>query len=199
MISIDFTQSSEKNSYKLLIGSVLPRPIAFVTSKSIQGVLNGSPFSYFNVVSSEPPLLSISIRKEGVALKDTARNILDLKAFVVHIVSGNYLKEVNQSSAPYPSDVSEITAVGLTPVKSQKIDVEGIKEAKIRFECVLEKAVDLEGSTLIIGRVVVAHFDEKVYENGHINLNALDPISRLAGNTYGRVGEIITMDRPILK
>jgi len=199
MVSIDFSKSTEKSSYKLLIGSVLPRPIAFVTSKSDQGVLNGSPFSYFNVVSSEPPLLSISIRKEGLVLKDTARNILSLKEFVVHIVSGNYLDAVNQSSAPYPAHVSEIEVVGLSPIKSQKIQVEGIQEAKIRFECILEKAVELEGSTLIIGRVVMAHFDESVYENGHINLTQLDPISRLSGNAYARVGEIISKEKPSIK
>lgn len=196
MISIDFNLLENKEQYKLLIGSVVPRPIAFVTSLSENLVLNGAPFSYFNVVSSEPPLLSISIRKEGKEPKDTLRNILTKKQFVIHIVSSNYLEAVNQSSFAYPQEVSEVEVTKLTKIPSTKIEVPGIKEAKIRFECILENTLDLEGSVLIIGRVIFAHFDELVYEQGKINLKALDPISRLAGNNYGRIGEIITLKRP---
>ncbi|PKL01280.1 MAG: hypothetical protein CVV56_01390 [Tenericutes bacterium HGW-Tenericutes-1] len=196
MISIDFEALENKSQYKLLIGSVVPRPIAFVTSVSENHVLNGAPFSYFGVVSSEPPLLSVSIRKEGVEPKDTLRNILSKKQFVIHIVSKNYLNQVNQSSFSYPKEVSEIEATKLTKVKSQKIDVDGVKEAKIRFECILEQAIDLPGSVLVIGRVVYAHFDEDVYQNGKINIDLLQPISRLAGNKYGTIGEIIELDKP---
>lgn len=196
MISIDFDLLENKESYKLLIGSVVPRPIAFITSLSENHLLNGAPFSYFNIVSSVPPLLSVSIRKEGPRPKDTLRNILENKQFVIHLVTENYLKEVNQSSFSYSSEISEIEVTHLTPVKSSKITVPGIKEAKIRFECLLEQTVDLPGSVLIIGRVVYAHFDDSVYENGKINLQKLQPISRLAGNDYGKIGEIITMKRP---
>ena len=196
MISIDFEALENKSQYKLLIGSVVPRPIAFVTSLSDNLVLNGAPFSYFGVVSSEPPLLSVSIRKEGVEPKDTLRNILQKKQFVIHIVSKNYLEQVNQSSFSYPQEVSEIDVTKLTKVKSHKIDVDGVKEAKIRFECTLENAIDLPGSVLVIGRVVYAHFDEDVYQNGKIDIQALQPISRLAGNKYGTIGEIIELDKP---
>lgn len=196
MISINFELLENKEQYKLLIGSVVPRPIAFVTTLSDKHVLNGAPFSYFNVVSSEPPLLSISIRKEGNEPKDTLRNILAKKQFVIHIVSENYLEQVNQSSFAYHSEVSEVEVTKLTRIESSIIDVPGVKEAKIRFECILETSLDLEGSVLIIGRVVYAHFDESVYEQGKINLKALDPISRLAGNNYGKIGDIITLKRP---
>jgi flavin reductase (DIM6/NTAB) family NADH-FMN oxidoreductase RutF len=196
MIIIDFDHISESDKTKLLIGSIVPRPIAFVTSKSMNGILNGAPFSYFNIVSTEPPLISISIRKEKIHLKDTANNILNLKAFVVHIVSPNYLDQVNQSSFSYPPEVSEITETGLTPVKSLKIPVEGVKEARIRFECLLERAVDLPGSTLIIGKIIAMHVDESVYQDGKILIDQLEPISRLAGSHYATIGEIITKSKP---
>ncbi len=196
MIGIDFEKLENKDQHKLLIGSVIPRPIAFVTSLSDDLVLNGAPFSYFNVVSSEPPLLSISIRKEGLEPKDTLRNILSKQQFVVHIVTDNYLNQVNQSSFQYPPHISEVDSTNLTKIKSQRIEVSGVKEAKIRFECVLETSLDLPGSVLVIGRVVFAHFDESVYEEGKINLDKLNPISRLAGNNYGKIGEIIRLKRP---
>ena len=196
MISIDFEALENKGLYKLLIGSVVPRPIAFVTSVSHAGVLNGAPFSYFSVVSSEPPLLSISIRKEGNEPKDTLRNILQKNEFVIHIVSKNYLEAVNQSSFQYPQSVSEIEVTGLTTIKSHRIDVMGVKEAKIRFECVLEQVVDLPGSVLVIGRVVYAHFDESVYHQGKILIDKLEPISRLAGSSYAMIGDIIELKKP---
>lgn len=196
MISIDFNLIESKDINKLLIGSVVPRPIAFITSLSDTHRLNGAPFSYFNVVSSDPPLLSVSIRKEGLNPKDTLKNILQARQFVIHIVTENYLNEVNQASFSYPSDISEIEITRLTPVESTKIIVPGIKEAKIRFECILETTLDLPGSVMVIGRVVYGHFDDSVYENGKINLQNLSPISRLAGNDYGKIGEIITIKRP---
>lgn len=196
MITIDFDTLEERDMNKILIGSVVPRPIAFVTTLSEQGVLNGAPFSYFNLISSAPPLLSISIRKEGSNQKDTARNILSGQEFVVHIVSSGYLDQVNQSAFPYPPDVSEIKVVGLTQASSGKIKVPGISEAKIRFECVLETTVDLPGSIMIIGRIVMAHIDESVYSDGKIRVRELDPICRLSGNDYAKIGEIITKPRP---
>lgn len=197
MKSFDFENLEKKEQHKLLIGSVVPRPIAFITTLSDKFTLNGAPFSYFNVVSSDPPLLSVSIRKEGSEPKDTLRNILNRKEFVIHIVSENYLEQVNQTSFQYPSNVSEIDVTKLTKIKSTKIEVMGVKEAKIRFECVLEKTLDLPGSVLIIGKVVYAHFDDSVYVDGKIDLDKLNPISRLAGNNYGKIGEILTLKRPI--
>lgn len=196
MIICDFDTLDEREMNKLLIGSVIPRPIAFVTTLSEQGVLNGAPFSYFNLVSSAPPLLSISIRKEGSNQKDTSRNILSGREFVVHIVSSEFLDQVNQSAFPYPPEVSEIDVVGLTRAPSGKIKVPGISEAKIRFECVLETTVDLPGSIMIIGRVVMAQIDESVYSDGKILMRELNPISRLSGNDYAKIGEIITKLRP---
>src|SRR5690606_20166550 len=126
-----------RENYKFLIGSVIPRPVAFVTSLSKDGVLNGAPFSYFNIVSSNPPLISLSVQRSKGERKDTARNIIQTGEFVVHIVDEDHVKKINETAASLPADESEIEYAGLTPVKSDIVSVAGIKEAKIRMECVL--------------------------------------------------------------
>lgn len=203
MIAIDPTSQSERENYKLLIGSIIPRPIAFVTTLTPDGVMNAAPYSYFNIVAANPPLISISVQRKNGELKDTSRNAIDTGAFVVHISDESYVEQINQTAANLPPDESEVTMAGLTPISSDKIVVPGIAEAKIRMECVLEKAIPLGGTEgspacdLLIGRVVRFHMDEAVYMNGHIDPDALKPVSRLAGNSYSKLGEIFSIDRPV--
>lgn len=201
MISIDPAQNSERENYKLLIGSIIPRPIAFITSMSEDGVLNGAPFSYFNIVSSNPPMVSVSIQRSNGKKKDTASNILESKEFVIHIVDDQNVADINQTAASLPPEQSEIELAGLTPVPSTKISVPGIKEAKVRFECQLEHSVELggvdsPGCDLIIGKIVQFHIDESIYENGRIDPIGLGAVSRLAGTNYAKIGDIFSMDRP---
>lgn len=202
MISIDPQANSARDNYKLLIGSIIPRPIAFVTSLSEDGVLNGAPFSFFNIVSSNPPLLSISVQRSGGRMKDTARHIQFRKQFVVHIVDEHNVELVNRTAASLPAEQSEVEYAGMTPVPSMKIDVPGVKEAKIRMECLLEQSIELTGSDspgcdLIIGRVVQFHIDSSIYEDGKIDPLSLKAVSRLAGDSYARLGELFTLERPI--
>lgn len=197
MISIDPTSNTERENYKLLIGSIIPRPIAFVTSLSKDGVLNGAPFSYFNIVSSDPPLISISIGRRDGQRKDTARNILESKEFVVHIVDEDNVALINQTAASLAPDQSEVALAGLTPVESEKISVPGIKEAKIRMECTLEHSLELgNNNDLIIGKIVRFHVSDELYEKGRIDPRGLAAVSRLAGSNYAKVGEIFSIERP---
>jgi flavin reductase (DIM6/NTAB) family NADH-FMN oxidoreductase RutF len=202
MISIDPTTQTDRENYKLLIGSIVPRPIAWVTTLSIDGVLNAAPFSYFSIVASQPPMISISIQRKQGVMKDTARNAIETGSFVVHITDESNIRMVNETAANLSSDESEVERVGLTPIASDVIDVPGLIEAKIRMECILEKAIPLGGSSdqpaceLLIGRVVRFHVDEDVYDNGYINPDQLNPISRLAGNDYARLGTRFSIDRP---
>src|SRR3954465_11376457 len=99
MLSIDPASLSERENYKFLIGSIIPRPIAFITSVSKDGTLNGAPFSYFNIVSSNPPMISVAIQRNGGKQKDTARNILDSEEFVVHIVDQENVEKINETAA----------------------------------------------------------------------------------------------------
>ncbi|ETI70112.1 flavin reductase family protein [Neobacillus vireti] len=201
MLSIDPASLSERENYKFLIGSIVPRPIAFVTTISKDGVINGAPFSYFNIVSSNPPMISLSIQRSAGRQKDTARNIIESKQFVVHIVDEHNVEKINMTAANLPPDQSEIELANLTPVESVKIAVPGVKEAKIRMECSLEHSLELGGSgtpgcDLIIGKVVQFHIESDIYENGRIDPMGLAAVSRLAGNNYAKIGAIFEIERP---
>jgi len=202
MLKIYPNTISERDNYKLLIGSVIPRPIAFVSTQSEGKIVNAAPFSFFNIVSSNPPMLSVSIQRKAGAMKDTASNIKATKQFVIHIVDETTVEEVNKTAASLPPEESEIDLTNLTLIPSSEIDVPAIKESKIRFECELVQALELGdgdaiGCDFIIGRIVAYHFDEAVYQDGKIDPHALNAISRLAGNDYAKVGEIFTINRPL--
>ncbi|MFT4415919.1 flavin reductase family protein [Fredinandcohnia humi] len=201
MLSIDPAKITERDNYKMLIGSIVPRPIAFVTSVAEDGTLNGAPFSYFNIVSSNPPMISLSIQRKNGLKKDTAKNILRQKEFVVHIVDESNVKKVNETAANLPSSESEITHAGLTSVESTTIRVQGVEEAKIRMECKLEHSLELGGSgspscDLLIGKVLQYHVADELYHNGRVDHEKLRAVSRLAGNFYATIGEAFEIERP---
>ncbi|WP_308633986.1 flavin reductase family protein [Paenibacillus silvisoli] len=202
MLSIDPGNQSDRENYKLLIGSIVPRPIAFVTTLTDDGILNGAPFSYFSIVSSNPPMISLSVQRKTGVMKDTARNAKGRREFVVHIVDESNVKQVNETAANIPSNRSEVELAGMTPVQSDEISVPGIKESKIRMECVLEHALELggtpdsPGTDLLIARIVKFHFADEIIENGHIDAQKLAPISRMAGNYYSKLGQLFEIERP---
>lgn len=200
MISIDPQKNSERDNYKLLIGSIIPRPIAFVTTQSEDGIVNGAPFSYFNIVSSNPPMVSLAIQRPNDELKDTARNIYSRREFVVHIVDEENVVKINETAASLPATKSEIELADLTLVQSESVSVPGVKEVKVRLECRLVQAIPLggegPGSDLFIGEVVRFHIDEAIYEKGRINPRDLGAVSRLAGINYAKIGDIFSIERP---
>lgn len=201
MLSLDPSMMSERENYKFLIGSIIPRPIAFVTTLSDDGVLNGAPFSYFNIVSSNPPMISLSIQRSEGRQKDTAKNILDKRDFVVHVVDEQNVEKINKTAASLPANQSEIELASLTPIESKIVSVPGVNEAKIRMECRLEHVLELGGNgspgcDLFIGKVVQYHIENDIYENGRIDPKGLAAVSRLAGTNYAKLGEIFSMERP---
>ncbi|MDQ0269063.1 flavin reductase family protein [Cytobacillus purgationiresistens] len=197
MASIDPEALTERENYKLLTGSIIPRPIAFVTSQSEEGIINAAPFSFFNIVSSNPPMVSLSIARKQEKMKDTARNITALKEFVVHIVDNENVRKINETAASLPPEQSELDIAELNSIPSEVISVPGIKEAKIRMECILEQSLELYGNTdLLIGKVVRFHIEDEILENGKIDAQGLGAVSRLAGHNYARIGEIFEIVRP---
>ena len=201
MLSFEPHEQTERENYRLLTGSIIPRPIAFVTSMASDGTVNGAPFSYFNIVSSNPPMVSISIQRKDGVRKDTARNIAEKGTFVVHIVDEENVKQINETAASLPADESEINIADLTLEESDLIKVPGIKEAKVRFECRIEQIIELPGeqtigSDLIIGKIINFHIANEVYEDGRINQEKLAAVSRLAGANYAKVGETFSIERP---
>jgi len=203
VINIDPKTRSERENYNFLTASIVPRPVAFTTTLSDTGTLNGAPFSYFNIISANPPMISLSIQRVNDISKDTARNILATKSFVVHVTDEENVEKINQTAANYPPEISEIKTTGLTVVPSLTVPVPGIREAKIRLECVLEKHLELGESgkvacDFIIGKVTQFHIDENIYdtEKGHIDSLGIGAVSRLAGSNYAKLGETFVLHRP---
>lgn len=204
MITLRMDELSQKEAYKILSGSIVPRPIAFITSLSKENVVNAAPFSFFNVISGHPPLIAVSIGRRQGQMKDTAQHIIDRGEFVVHVSDEAMIQDINETAATLPKEESELERTGLHQVKSSVVAVPGIKEARIRFECQLEKHLTFqndEGEMTvdhIIGRVVCAHLDETVYdtEKGYISTDVLKPVARLAGNDYAHLGASFVLKRP---
>ncbi|MGO3048898.1 hypothetical protein CD110_10645 [Staphylococcus casei] len=194
-------QLSDVQNYKLLSGSIIPRPIAFVTSQNKNGLLNAAPFSFFNIVNNAPPMISISVQRAGGKRKDTALNIEEMGEFVVHITDENNVENVNITAAQLNPEENELDHTKFTLVDSENITVAGIKEAKVRLECKLDQIVEIgskdDGADLIIGEVVMYHIDEHIYYgDSKIDALKLEPVARLAGNDYAKLGDTFTIERP---
>lgn len=205
MIDIDPESIPNQDRYKLLIGSVLPRPIAFVSTLSPDGTPNLAPFSFFTGVSSNPLTICFCpmIRSSDGQKKDTLKNIEATGEFVVHVVSEDIAIPMNQTAAEYPPGVNEFEMAGLTPIPSVKVKPFRVKESPIQMECKLHQIVtvgdDIGGGSIVIGRVVLIHFSPDVYENGKIITSKLKPIARLAGSSYARVTDTFDLERPIIR
>lgn len=185
-----------KDTYKLLIGAVVPRPIAWVSTISSKGELNLAPFSFFTVASRKPPILAISIgpgvgEREGT-VKDTLTNIREQKQYVINIATAALGNEMHRSSENLTSDINEFEHTGLTPVASEVVQAPRVEEAPISMECELHDIIQLGGDHLVLGRVVRYHVKDELYEKGRIDLEKLAPIGRLAGN-YSLVDQIISL------
>lgn len=203
MIAIDPSSRSERDNYKIMTGSIIPRPIAWVTTMSPAGIVNAAPFSYFNIVTSNPPMISVSVQRKNGAMKDTARNAEALGEFVVQIADEHNVESVNRTAANLGPDESEAETFGLALAPSDVVRVPGLADAAVRMECSVERIVTLGGTAdtpacdLLIGRIVRFHIDERIYdERGHVDAEGLRPVSRLAGNNYAKLGGTFELDRP---
>lgn len=181
--------------YKVMTGIVVPRPIAWVSTRSREGATNLAPFSSFTFVSHSPPMLAVGVdaKPDGADLKDTARNILETKEFVVHIADQSLLAPLHASAQDYPSAVSEIDALGLPTVASSRIGTPRLVDAPVAAECTLHRCIELgNGPTrLMIGKVLCFHVRDSLLSAGKIDTALLDPISRLAGPHYATIGKIL--------
>lgn len=195
MITIDPKSLGAEQAYRLLTGIVVPRPIAWVTSMSRTGSVNLAPFSAFTFVSPKPPMLAISIGRKFGVYKDTARNILEREEYVVHIADSSLMTAVHESSAEHPPEVSEVEVLGLATITSDHIAVPRLEAAPIAMECRFRQCLEFgeTRSRLIVGEVLAFHIKDDLLNNGKIETESLDPIARIAGPRYARLGEIITL------
>ena len=193
-----------QETHKLMIGSIVPRPIAFVSTQSKDGKNNVAPFSYFNGVCSKPPTIMFAPARRGWdgQEKDTLINIRDTKEFVVNIVSEPFAEKMVLCSTDFDSDVDEFEMSGLTPIASQKVAPPRVGESKVSFECKLNQVVEIGDGTagsgfIIIGTIVLFHIDDGIYDNGRILTDKLEPLGRLAGNWYTRSTDTLKIDRKV--
>lgn len=204
ILTLDPKIIGSKASYQLLIGSIVPRPIAFVSTCSSEGKGNAAPFSFFNGVSSRPPAVMFSVaRNSDGSKKDTLKNIELTGEFVVNSVGDWMIEAVNQCSAQYPYGVDELSQVGLTPLPSVQVKPCRVAESLVHFECRLLHQVEVgdgrEGSaTVVIGEIVLFHVHSKAYRDGKILLDPLHAVSRLAGKSYGKISDVFDLPRPQL-
>lgn len=194
-MQIDPSVLDAEQAYRLLSGMVVPRPIAWVTSLSGGGVVNLAPFSAFTFVSLKPPMLAISVGHKAGVYKDTAQNILNNEEFVVHIADSTLMKAVHESAEEYPPEVSEVEELGLETLRSECIKVPRLRVAPIAMECRFRHCIEFgEARTrLVVGEVLMFHVRDGLMQNNKIETQALDPIARIAGPRYGRLGEIVTL------
>ncbi|MFZ3340477.1 MAG: flavin reductase family protein [Terriglobales bacterium] len=199
-VIVDPLLATGSQIYKLLIGSVVPRPIAFVSTVSMTGARNLAPFSFFNAICGEPPIICFSTAMRDPR-KDTYLNIRATSEFVVNIVGEEIEQQMNLASGEYPRGVDEFEISGLTPVKSDLIRPPRVLESPVSMECRLIQILDVSarprGASLIIGKVVRFHIDDRVIdENFHIDPEKLRAIGRMGGNMYTRTRDRFEMVRP---
>ena len=192
-----------KSVYKLLIGSILPRPIGWISTVDAAGLTNLAPFSFFNAVASRPPTVVFcpTIREFDAGPKDTLRNVRTTGEFVVNIVTEALADAMNISSTEFPPEVDEFRAAGLTPAASAVVSPPRVAESPIHYECRVHQIVDIGsdpgGGSLVLGRIVHLHVDPSVLlQDDKIDLSVLRPIGRLSGAGYCRVSDVFQMPRP---
>jgi len=200
-MEFDPSKLSVPEMYRLMIDAIVPRPIAFVSTQGKDGKNNLAPFSYFNAVSTNPPcvMLCLTHKREG-GVKDTLRNILETKQFVVNSANEWLAEAVNQCSAEYPYGVDEMQKTGLTPIASVKVHPPRVSESAVQLECELYKTLQFgEGhgsSTLVFGKILMLHVRDDLYQKGRINIAEYKPLARLGGQSYAKLGEVFDLARP---
>jgi len=202
MLRIDPAGSSATEIYKLMIGMVVPRPIAFVSSLDENGVRNLAPFSYFMACTADPPVVCFvsSYRKAETLTKDTLRNISATKEFVVNIVSEEFADRMNLTSAEVVPEIDEFELSGLTPIASELVRPPRVGESRAQMECRLRQLLPIGdapgGGTVIFGDVLRFHVDQTIVENYKIDPEKLKAVGRMGGPTYVRTHDRFDMARP---
>lgn len=196
MIEFDLRDLDEGEAGHLLTGLVVPRPIAWVSTVSIEGVPNLAPHSYFMAVSSQPPILMFASTVRSGRRKDTLANVEETGEFVVNLVSEDHLEAMNMTSASVEPGVDEFELAGLAKAPSRLVRPWCVKAARAAMECRMVKTVSMGDATVVFGEVVYVHIDENIWLDGRVDATPLRPLSRLGGSLYGTLGTILRKKRP---
>lgn len=209
-MQIQPSEVKPRDFYRILISAVAPRPIAWVSTISKEGVPNLAPFSFFNVVCGTPPMLGFSpgvrakeIREVlGSPMKDTLQNIRDTGEFVVAVVTNELVERMNLTAQDCDASIDEFRLAGVTPRASALVKPAQVAESPVNFECQVRHILDLgsenSGSSLVIGEVVSANLADSVLADGKIDGALLDLVGRMGGNQYSRTTDRFDLARPPL-
>jgi len=202
MRTLDPAQIAPNHIYKLMIGMIVPRPIAFVSTVDAAGIRNLAPFSYFTACSSNPPVICFctSVRAAPRPYKDTLNNVEATGEFVVNVVSEEFAEQMNLCSADVPPEVDEFELSGLTPMASDLVKPPRVAESKVQMECRLHQVIRVSerpgGGILILGEVLCFHVLESLLDGYRIDPDMLNAIGRMGGPTYTRTRDRFEMQRP---
>jgi flavin reductase (DIM6/NTAB) family NADH-FMN oxidoreductase RutF len=203
---IDPQKVSYRDRYKLLVGSVVPRPIAFVSTISPDGRPNLAPFSFFTAITADPPTVCFAPGRRSTdgERKDTLRNIEATREFVVNVVTEEIGQAMHDTAGDFPPGTNEFDVADLTAVKSRVVKPPRVKESPLNMECKLYQIVPIGperagGGALVIGEIVMFHVADELYDNGRVKVHDLKPLGRLAGTEYTTLGKIISMTRTTRK
>jgi flavin reductase (DIM6/NTAB) family NADH-FMN oxidoreductase RutF len=184
-------------AYKLMTGAIVPRPVAWVTTRSVHGIVNAAPYSSYTLISPDPPLVVFhSSRRNGD--KDSARNIRATGEFVINVANEDLLLQMHSCSAVLPPEVSEPAEFGIELAQSVTVAPPRIKASPICFECRMVQMFDVgnEPHTVIMGQIAHFYVADYVYRSGRIDQALLRPVARVGGPTYARLGELIHLPAP---
>ena len=196
----DPDQLDGKNVYKLITSTVLPRPIAWVVSQNGQGRLNAAPFSFFNAMSGNPPVVALGIGAHGQALKDSARNIRESGEFVINLVPFALIEAMNITSIEFEAEVNELEMAGLATLPSTKVAPPRIAGSPVAFECRTLQIIEIgEMRSIVLASVVAIHIDDEAVldaERCHVDVRKLDLVGRMhGGGWYARLNELFEQPR----
>lgn len=201
-MQLDFSRLSGADAYRWLSATVTPRPIAWVSTLSADGMPNLAPFSFFQVICEDPPTLLVNVGHQSDGrLKDTARNVRETGELVIHLVSRDMAERMNMTSATLPPGQSEFEHAGLESQPSTRVQPRRLIQAAVAFECEVAEIKPYPPESprwsLIFARVLVAHIDEAVLaDERHIDIGKLDTVGRLGGSDYATTRDRFAMQRP---
>jgi flavin reductase (DIM6/NTAB) family NADH-FMN oxidoreductase RutF len=182
--------------YRFMISAVVPRPIAFVSTRAADGSTNLAPFSYFIALSSAPPLVGIAISEREGDPKDTLRNIRETGEWVINVVSEPLLAAMVRTAGEWPRGTSEFDVAGLTPVPAERVRAPRVLESPLHLECRLHREIPLGNSVFVVGEVLLAEAADAVVVDGRVDAARLAPVGRLGGEFYAPLREVLKVPRP---
>jgi flavin reductase (DIM6/NTAB) family NADH-FMN oxidoreductase RutF len=196
MASFQSETTATRYFFQLFSGSLVPRPIAWITTINEDQTINLAPYSFFGGVNTRPPMVMVSIGRHEGQLKHTGQNITRTNECVIHIPSQQHIEVLNKSAYKFEKGISEVEVLDLSTISSEFVTTPSLADTLVRFECKLHKIVELPTNDMFIFDVVNMVIDDSVIKEGIVDIKALNPVSRIGGNFYTLVGDVIQKPHP---